>query len=281
MSDSENNNREVLPVEERPGIKNKMARIKHKIIVLSGKGGVGKSTVAVNMAMALADRGFRVGLLDIDLHGPSIPKLLGLEGKHLLYKGDKLIPLQVTDKLKVMSIGLLLREREEAVIWRGPVKMRMIQQFLEYVDWGSLDFLIVDSPPGTGDEPLTIIQMIPDLDGAIIVTTPQDLSIIDVRRSIAFCHKLGLPVLGVIENMSGFTCPHCGKTTDIFKTGGGKKLADELNTRFLGAIPMDEDITRSGDWGKPFLMEYADSNTSTLFKEAIEPIVALARKGKT
>ncbi len=261
--------------EEQQEVRTRMSLIKKKLIVLSGKGGVGKSTVAVNLAVALVNEGFRVGILDVDIHGPSIPKLLNLEGIPLGYRDEILYPVEMTGNLRVMSIGFLLQGKEEAVIWRGPLKMKMIQQFLKDVEWGQLDFLIVDCPPGTGDEPLSVIQLIENADGAIIVTTPQELSIIDVQRSIGFCKKLNLPVIGVIENMSGFVCPHCGKTTDIFKSGGGKRMAEEVNVPFLGHIPLDPAITETGDEGKPYLMRYADSEAAKAFSEAIKPIIAL------
>jgi ATP-binding protein involved in chromosome partitioning len=264
--------------EDQQELRARMSQIKKKFVVLSGKGGVGKSTVAVNLAIALVNEGFRVGLLDVDIHGPSIPKLLGLEGHPVGYRDETLYPVEMTGNLRVMSIGFLLQGKDDAVIWRGPLKMKMIQQFLKDVEWGQLDFLIVDSPPGTGDEPLSVIQLIENADGAIIVTTPQELSIIDVQRSIGFCRKLNLPVSGVIENMSGFICPHCGKSTDIFKSGGGERMAKEVNVPFLGRIPLDPAITETGDEGRPYLMRYTDSETAKAFSRAIKPIMALEEK---
>lgn len=194
-----------------------------KIVVLSGKGGVGKSTVAVNLATALALNGLRVGLLDVDIHGPSVPTMLGLENETLKGGPEGLFPVEFGG-LKIMSLGFLLQNPDDAVIWRGPMKMGVIKQFLTDVQWGDLDYLIVDAPPGTGDEPLSICQLIQPLDGAVIVTTPQKVAAIDVRKSISFCRRLAVPVLGVIENMSGFVCPKCGEVTQILPTGGGKRL---------------------------------------------------------
>jgi len=266
--------------KERQELERRLCQIKHKIMVLSGKGGVGKSTVAVNLAMALSMEGYRVGLMDVDIHGPSIPKLLGLEGAVIQGDENGLLPVQLSENFKVMSIGFLLREPDDAVIWRGPLKMALIKQFLKDVHWGELDFLIIDSPPGTGDEPLSVAQLIEHLDGAIIVTTPQELSIIDVQRSIGFCRKLRIPVLGVIENMSGFVCPHCGKKTEIFKTGGGERMAKQMGVVFLGKIPLEPKIVEAGDSGKPFVYHFAGSETAKAFKKALEPVLDVFELGK-
>ncbi len=267
--------------EERAALKKNMDRISHKIIVLSGKGGVGKSTVAVNLAVSLAEKKFKTGLLDIDIHGPSVPKLLGIEKGQVLGAGDgKLLPVEYNEHLKVMSIGFLLQDHDDAVIWRGPLKYGVIRQFLSDVDWGELDYLIIDSPPGTGDEPLTICQLIENPDGAIVVTTPQDVALIDVRKSISFCKQLNMPVIGVIENMSGFVCPHCGKETDIFKNGGGKKMAGETSVPYLGSIPIESRITASGDSGKPFYDAAGDIATAAQknFSSIVETIIKGATK---
>jgi len=210
---------------EQEQIRNRLKQIKRQILILSGKGGVGKSTVAVNIAVSLALAGKKVGLLDIDIHGPSIPKILNLEGKTVQAAGDSILPIETAENLKVMSIGFLLRGSSDAVIWRGPMKYQMIKQFLKDVQWGNLDFLIVDSPPGTGDEPLSVVQLLENADGAIIVTTPQEVALSDVRKCITFCRNLRLPVLGVLENMSGFVCPNCGQRTDVFKSGGGEQMS--------------------------------------------------------
>ncbi len=235
--------------EDRRKLQSRLCRIRRKIVVLSGKGGVGKSTVAVNLATALMMSGQRVGLLDVDIHGPSIPTMLGLERERILGSEDGLLPI---DKggLKVMSLGFLLQDQDAAVIWRGPMKMGVIKQFLKDVAWGDLDDLIIDSPPGTGDEPLSVCQLIGALDGAVIVTTPQKVAAVDVRKSITFCRQLHVPVLGVVENMSGFACPKCGEVTQILPSGGGRRIAEDMNVPFLGAIPMDPKIAAAGDGGR-------------------------------
>ncbi len=257
---------------ERQALLARMSQVQHKILVLSGKGGVGKSTVAANLALSLALSGRQVGLLDIDIHGPSIPKLLNLEGMPVHTHGDALVPVLAGERLKVMSIGFLLQGRDDAVIWRGPLKMGAIRQFLKDVDWGPLDFLVVDSPPGTGDEPLSIVQLLEKADGAVIVTTPQELALNDVRKCINFCRQLSLPVLGVIENMSGFVCPNCGVAVNIFKAGGGEKMAREMNVPFLGRIPIDSDIVEASDSGRPYVVHYAGSATAAALRRVIEEI---------
>ncbi|HEX17154.1 MAG TPA: ATP-binding protein [Thermoplasmatales archaeon] len=221
---------------------------KHRLIVLSGKGGVGKSTISANISVILANKGYNVGLLDCDLHGPSIPKILGIENRRLMGKEDKILPFEI-GKLKVVSLGMVL-DRDSPVIWRGPLKMKALQQLLEQTEWGSLDYFIADLPPGTGDEPLSIVQLLKKVDGAIIVTTPQDVALQSVRRSISFARSLNVPILGIIENMSGFRCPYCGKTSYIFKQGGGERLAEEMGVRFLGRIPIDIRIVEEEDEGK-------------------------------
>lgn len=246
-----------------------LRRIKHKIVVLSGKGGVGKSTVAVNLAVSLGIAGNKVGILDVDIHGPSIPKMLHLEDHRLESNGMKLIPAEVGN-IKVMSIGFLLECADDAVIWRGPRKAGLIKQFVEEVNWGDLDYLIVDCPPGTGDEPLSVIQALGTADGAVVVTTPQDVALADVRKSINFCHQLSLPVLGVVENMSGFVCPHCGEVADIFKSGGGERMADQMKVPFLGRVPLDPLVVTAGDAGTPYVHTYVKSCAA----QAFEPIVA-------
>jgi len=252
-----------------------MGRIKHKLIVLSGKGGVGKSTVAVNLATSLALNHKAVGLLDVDLHGPSVPKLLGMEDVMVKSAGHILLPAKYGDLLKVLSLGFMLRHRDDAVIWRGPSKISVIQQYLRDADWGDLDYLVVDSPPGTGDEPLTIAQLIPDLDGAIIVTTPQDVALADVRKSVTFCRKVELPVIGVVENMSNPTCPHCGKEVAVFGSGGGEEMAKQMEVPFLGRSPLDAAIAESGEKGKPFVQEQVGTETSFAFQRLLPQILKL------
>jgi ATP-binding protein involved in chromosome partitioning len=258
-------------------LEERLQRIRHKILVMSGKGGVGKSTVAANLAISLSLAGKRVGLLDVDIHGPSIPKMLHLEDADVQTKDGEILPVEHAG-LKVMSIAFLLRDRDDAVIWRGPMKMTIIKQFLKDVDWGDLDYLIIDSPPGTGDEPLSVCQLAAPVDGAVIVTTPQDVATADVRKSINFCHQMDLPVLGVVENMSGFVCPKCGEVTDIFKSGGGERMAVDMGVPFLGRIPIDPAVGQACDDGTPFVYRYNQTETAKAFERVIAPILALSGK---
>jgi ATP-binding protein involved in chromosome partitioning len=232
-------------------LRGRMAMVRRKVLVLSGKGGVGKSTVAANLAIGLAAAGRKVGLLDVDVHGPSIPQLLGLRGRSAEIAHGAILPVQLTEDLSVMSIAFLVQGLGDAVIWRGPMKAGVIRQFLTDVEWGPLDFLVVDSPPGTGDEPLSVAQNVGAQAAALIVTTPQDLAVSDVRRCVSFCRAISLPILGIVENMSGLACPHCGQRIDLFKTGGGEALAAEAAVPFLGRIPIDPAVVASGDEGCP------------------------------
>lgn len=227
-----------------------LQNVKHKLLVMSGKGGVGKSTVATHLAVFLNREGYKVGLLDIDVHGPSIAGMLGLTGLKLQFAGEKIQPYLYEENLKVLSIQGLLDQPDEPLIWRGPVKIGIIRQFLADVDWGPLDYLIIDSPPGTGDEPLTVAQIIPGCQ-AVIVTTPQEISLADVRKSLQFCKKVNMDILGIIENMSGFVCPQCGSLHEIFKSGGGEKTALEWGIPFLGRLPIDPAVVVAGDAGEP------------------------------
>ncbi|MBN2449979.1 MAG: Mrp/NBP35 family ATP-binding protein [Lentisphaeria bacterium] len=261
--------------EARMQLAERMGRIRHKVLVLSGKGGVGKSTVAANLAIFLALHGRRVGLLDVDIHGPSIPKLLGLESYRTVMGPNGMLPAEVSESLRAMSIGFLLPETDAALIWRGPMKIGVIQQFLRDTDWGPLDFLVVDCPPGTGDEPLSVAQSLGDADGAVVVTTPQALSLSDVRKSITFCRKLSLPVLGVIENMSGFVCPRCGEVTDIFGRDGGAAMCRDMGIPLLGRIPIDPAIVSAGDAGEPFAYLRSETPSGQAMTRAFEPILAL------
>lgn len=239
--------------------------------MLSGKGGVGKSTIAVNLAVALALSGKRVGLLDVDVHGPSIPTMLGLERERIQGGPKGLIPIEIGG-LKVMSIGFMLLNQDEPVIWRGPMKMGVIKQFLKDVAWGDLDYLIVDSPPGTGDEPLSVCQLVGRLNGAIIVTTPQIVATVDVRKSVSFCRRLDVPVIGVLENMSGFACPQCGKVTAIFSAGGGRRIAGDMDIPFLGSIPVDPELGRSCDSGRIFIRHYPKTPTALIMNGIVEAV---------
>jgi Mrp family chromosome partitioning ATPase len=237
---------------------------------MSGKGGVGKSTMAVSLALALAKEGKQVGLLDIDLHGPSLPIMLGLSENQIFSNDEGIIPLEF-ENIKVMSIGFMIQDVSQAMIMRGPMKHGAIQQFIVDVNWGELDYLIVDCPPGTGDEPLSAAQLLGKDAAAIVVTTPQDVALVDVEKSISFCNELNLNLLGVVENMSGFICPHCGEVSDIFKSGGGENLSAKRNVTFLGKIPLDSRMVLSGDSGKPFILEHPDS-------EAAQALMNVARK---
>jgi Mrp family chromosome partitioning ATPase len=256
----------------------RMLLIRHKFLVLSGKGGVGKSTVAVNLATALADAGRRVGLLDVDLHGPSVPGLLGLEYTPQPGRAGGIAPVQVGERLWVMSIQFFLPDADDAVIWRGPRKYTFIRELLGGVDWGHLDCLVVDAPPGTGDEPLALAELLGGGAGAVIVSTPQRVAVADVRKALVFCEKVGLPVLGAIENMSGFVCPHCGETTDIFLSGGAEAMAAERGVPFLGRIPMDPAVVQAGERGVPYLQAFANSPGATAFAAAIEPLLTLTER---
>jgi ATP-binding protein involved in chromosome partitioning len=267
--------------DENMKIKRNIQKIKHKIVIMSGKGGVGKSTVATNLALSLSMQGAEVGLLDVDINGPDIPKMLNIEDEKLMVDKNGIIPIIIPPHLKVMSMAFLLKDRDTPVIWRGPLKMQAIHQFLGDVVWGNLDYLIIDLPPGTGDEPLSIAQLIPNSSGAVIVTTPQEVALLDSRKSVNFAKTLKMPVIGIIENMSGFLCPHCGKNIDLFKTGGGHRAAIELSVPFLGKVPIDPKIVETGDSGKPFVLEYSKSDSAKAFGEIVKKIEGFVNGGET
>lgn len=260
-------------------IKENMARIKHKIIIMSGKGGVGKSTVATNLAFGLANSGRKVGILDTDIHGPSLGKMLGIEGQMLRSseKSAGLLPIEVFG-IKVVTMASLLQDSDAPVIWRGPLKMGAIKQFLGEIEWGDLDFLIIDSPPGTGDEPLSVCQLIPEADGSIIVTTPQDVALIDSRKTVRFSQALRIPVLGIVENMSGLKCPHCGEPIYLFKVGGGEKAAANMQLPFLGRIPIDPDIVEDCDAGKAYVLGHEKAEAAKAMQEIVEKVKASVEK---
>ena len=249
-------------------------RIKHKLIVISGKGGVGKSTVAVNVALGLAKKGKKVGILDVDIHGPSVAKMLGIEKKTLmLAKGEQYPePVRVTENLYALSIATLMPNPDEPIVWRGPLKMGAIKQFLRDINWPDLDYLIIDSPPGTGDEPLSIIQLLKNVDGSLIVSTPQDVALLDARKTIKFSQKMNVPVVGLIENMSTFICPHCGKKIDIFKGMGVKKAADDFGLDILGSVPIDAAIVESGDSGESYLENFQNNPSAKEINKIIDSI---------
>ncbi|HID98419.1 MAG TPA: ATP-binding protein [Thermodesulfobacteriaceae bacterium] len=257
-----------------------LGKIDHKIMVMSGKGGVGKSTVSINLAIGLSLENYYVGLLDVDLHGPNIPKMLGVERGELQRRPDGTVgPVYYSPNLKFMSVEPLLPDRDSAVMWRGPMKMSAIRQFMYDIEWGDLDYLVIDAPPGTGDEQMTIAQTIPDA-YAIIVTTPQEVSILDVKKSISFCKHVNMPILGIIENMSGMICPHCGKAIDVFKKGGGQKMSEELGLPFLGRIPVDPRIVTTGDAGQPILAKYPNSQTAEAFEKVVRNAINVTQAMK-
>jgi ATP-binding protein involved in chromosome partitioning len=259
---------------EQLELQTRMERIGSKLLVLSGKGGVGKSTVAANLAVALAQAGGKVGLLDADLHGPSIPRILGITGRRLSPDADGgIAPIPINENLSVVSVGLLLSSRNDAVIWRGPMKYNVIRQLLKDTRWGQLDHLVIDSPPGTGDEPLAVAQLAGGDAQAVIVTTPQQVAIDDVRRGVSFCRTLKLRIAGIIENMSSLACPHCGGQVDLFKSGGGEQLAREMDVPFLGRIPLDPCIVACGDDGEPFMHVAPRSHSAKAFAAAIGPLL--------
>ena len=237
--------------EETRRIEENMKNIHRKILVLSGKGGVGKTTVAVNLSVGLAEKGYEVGILDVDIHGPNVPKMLGLEEEKLGLRGGRITPIFWKENLKVVSMAFLLEKSYLPVIWRGPLKTGVIRQFLADVDWGKLDYLIVDSPPGTGDEPLSVLQLIPSVDAAIVVTTPQEVSLLDCGKAVRFAKELKVNKVGVVENMRGLICPYCGKEIFLFKKGGGEKLSREFEVEFLGDLPIEPEVVEGGDKGRP------------------------------
>ncbi len=247
-----------------------LSNIDKKIVIMSGKGGVGKSTIAANLGVTLARRADgNVGLIDADIHGPDVPKILGVEEQMLSGEEESIQPGGI-DNLRVVSMAFTLPDRDSPVIWRGPMKMKALKQFVEDVEWGELDYLLIDLPPGTGDEPLSMSKLLGDLDGAIVVTTPQEVALLDSRKAVNFARKLEIPVMGIVENMSGFVCPHCGEKTNIFKEGGGKKAAEELGVPFLGSVPMEESIVEASDSGNPFVEENPDSKATDSFYKIVD-----------
>ena len=270
--------------EKDQKLKKNMSRIKHKIAVISGKGGVGKSTVAANLAMAFALHSYknRVGILDVDIHGPCIPKLLGVKGKKYQISPLGALPVTGPEGIKVVSMDFLVQGQETPIIWRGPLKMQVIKQFLSDFMWGELDFFFIDAPPGTGDEPLSVMQFMPEMDGTIIVTIPSEVSEDVVKKAVSFSRQMEIPVIGIVENMSGFTCPKCGETINIFGAGGGKRIAEELNVPFLGQIPIDPKICEEADNGKLFITGNSDSVSAKVFKEIVKKVEAFleAKKAK-
>ncbi len=274
----ENARKEQMEMQDRE-IKDTLHHIENKLLVMSGKGGVGKSSVAAHLAVALAQRAYHVGLMDVDLHGPSIPRMLGLKGSPLPGgHGGKMQPVKYLPTMEVMSIEVLLGDKDAATIWRGPLKGGVIRQFISDIDWMDLDYMVIDSPPGTGDEPLTVAQNIPDAK-AVIVTTPQEVSLADVRKSINFCRQVNMEILGIIENMSGLRCPHCGKVIDLFNSRGGELTAKKENLRLLGTLPIEPEVVRSGDTGTMSVLGNDQLPFTQAFDEIVNQVERLTRPG--
>ena len=276
-SSSESCSAEEKQRREDEVLESRLSHIKHRLVVMSGKGGVGKSTIAVSLAVSLASQGHKVGLLDADIHGPNLPKMLGLENKRLQASEGGIIPEPAMENLSVVSMAFLLDNPDNPVVWRGPLKHTVIRQFIADVQWGELDYLIIDLPPGTGDEPLSVAQVIKPMDGSIIVTTPQDVALLDSRKSVVFSQQIEVPVLGIVENMSGFNCPHCNQAIDLFKQGGGRKAAEDLKVPFLGAVPLDPQVVIQGDAGKAFVTAFPETATAVAFNEITAKIEAAVK----
>ena len=251
-------------------IESRMNNIKHKFMVISGKGGVGKTSVSVNLATTLAKQGYKVGILDADIHGPNIPKMLGVEDQKPEGAEDGIYPIKISENLFVMSIAFFISKKEDAIVWRGPMKHSVIKQFLGEVVWGDLDYLIIDLPPGTGDEALSTAHLLKKVDAALVVTTPQEVALLDSKKSITFCREIKIPIIGVVENMSGLSCPHCSKEIELFKIGGGERIANEMKIPFLGRIPLDPELVISSDDGKSFIENHPESNVAKAFAAIAE-----------
>jgi ATP-binding protein involved in chromosome partitioning len=271
-----------LKTRNTNAVESRMKKIKHKIAIISGKGGVGKSLVTTNLAIALAseERQGKIGILDADLTGPCIPKMMGMKEKKMELGTLGILPPVGPKNVKVVSMDFLLPSDEDPVIWRGLLKMGAITQFLSEIDWGSLDYLLVDLPPGTGDESLSLLQLLPEMDGVVIVTIPSEVSQIVVKKAVTFANKMNVPILGIIENMSGMMCPHCGELINIFSEGGGARVADQMEVNFLGSIPMDPTISVASDKGIPFILSYPDSFASISFKNIVKKIKTLIEEEK-
>jgi ATP-binding protein involved in chromosome partitioning len=259
--------------EQEKRIETRMAKIKHKLAIMSGKGGVGKSTITANLALAWAHKGYKVGVLDADIHGPSIPKIFGIRKQKLTAdKQSEIFPVKGPLGIEVVSMDFLLSSDETPVIWRGPMKTVAIRQFLSDVAWGDLDLLLVDLPPGTGDEPLSIMQLIPGIDGVLMVTAPSEVSQIVVKRAVGFTRELHVPLIGIIENYSGFICPKCGAEFDILGAGGGHRISEELGVPFLGKIPIDPKICEDSDSGTPFIIKRAETPAAKAFMQIVDKV---------
>ena len=251
-------------------IAQRMKEIKYKIVVMSNKGGVGKSTVTTNLGVALARKGCKVGIADADIHGPNIPMMLGVEGKRLKGSSGGVLPLEVLPNLRVASLSFLIEDPSMPVIWRDSAKWDFLCELMESVCWGELDYLLVDLPPGTGNEAISIIELIGKVDGSVIVTTPQDVVLLDVKKAVYFSRDSNVPIIGIVENMSGLICPHCNKQIDVFKMGGGDKICRELGVTFLGKIPLDPGITEKCDSGEAFVTAFPNSDAARAFNEIVK-----------
>ncbi len=261
--------KEAKEVHNKNIIADRMAKVKHKVLVMSNKGGVGKSTVSANLAASLALKGYRVGIADADIHGPNIPKMFGAEGKRLRITDAGIQPYEAFN-LKIASIAFLMEGTDEPIVWRDVWKYDFLQQLFGSFNWGELDYLIVDLPPGTGNESITTIELVNKVGGVVIVTTPQDVALLDSRRSVTFSKINNLPIIGIIENMAGLTCPHCGKDVEVFKIGGGERAAVEMGVPFLGRIPIDPMIAVKADSGEPYIIAYPDSPVGRIFQEIVD-----------
>jgi len=271
--------RDDKQAQEEAKLKENLESIKHRIMVMSGKGGVGKSTVTVNLAYMLAKKGYKVGILDADIHGPDIPKMLGVDKRAVKGTPEGIAPIEALPNLKVISLAFFLPDVDSPVIWRGPLKHSAIKQFLADVYWEELDYLFIDLPPGTGDEPLSVAHLIQNVDGSIIVTTPQDVALLDSRKAVKFSEALNVPVIGIVENMSGFKCPKCGEVINLFSIGGGEKAAKELKVDFLGRIPIEPDIVKKADKGEPIVKEL-ESEAAKAFDNIADICIKKLEKNK-
>ena len=262
--------------EQDAAVKSSLDKIKNKIIVMSGKGGVGKTSTSINLSIALSQKGHNVGIMDVDLHGPDVPRMLGLDGMPEVNANRKLNPMRFSNNLKAISIEAFTPGKDDAIIWRGPLKFSAIRQFIGDVDWGELDFLVIDSPPGTGDEPLTVAQTINDAK-AVIVTTPQEVALADVRKSINFCKTVDMNIFGLVENMSGFACPHCNEMIELFGSGGGERTAKQMGIDFLGSIPFDPRVVACGDTGASYQDTHSDSAVTKAYAAVADKLSQLIR----